>query len=111
MNILTEKRNDVTILHLEGDLLGGPEAVKLNEEINRLLDAGQTRLVIDLGQVERMNSSGLGIMINALSTYRQNGGQLKIAHLRDRVRNLLSTTRLDNIFEIYDTIDAALASF
>jgi len=111
MNILTEKRNEVTILHLEGDLLGGPEAVKLNEEINRLLDAGQTRLVIDLGQVERMNSSGLGIMINALSTYRQNGGQLKIAHLRDRVRNLLSTTRLDNIFEIYDTIDAALASF
>ncbi len=111
MKFYTENQDDVVILHLEGDLLGGPEAVKLNEKINQLLDANRNKLVVDLGKVERMNSSGLGIMINALSTFKQNGGQLKLAHLRDRVRSLLSTTRLDHIFEIYDTIDAALASF
>lgn len=91
--------------------MGGPEAVSLNEEINRLIDQNKQKLVIDLGKVNRMNSSGLGILINTLTAFRQNGGELKLANLTERVKGLLSITKLNTIFEVYDTVDAALDSF
>lgn len=91
--------------------MGGPEAVKLNEEINQLLDDKQKKLVLDLSKVNRMNSSGLGILINALTTFKQNGGELKLASMTDRVQGLLVITKLNTIFETYDTVDAALNSF
>ena len=67
-------------------------------------------MVIDLVQVERMNSSGLGILINALHTFRQNGGALRLAGPTPLVQNLLKITRLDSLFESYETVDAAVAS-
>lgn len=111
MKIKKTMQNDFVILSFEGDMMGGPEAVKINEEINRLLDERKLKLVVDLGNLNRMNSSGLGILINALSTFKQNGGQLKLAHPRERIKSLLLITKLDNIFDIYDSIDEALASF
>ncbi len=111
MTIQTYEKNNVTVLTLEGDVMGGPEALQLNETINQLLDQGVTRLVLDLSGVERMNSSGLGIMINALGNFKQNGGNLKLAALNPRISHLLKVTRLTAIFEVYDTVDAAIASF
>ena len=102
---------DVTVIRLVGDVMGGPEAVKLNEEINQLLDKQKKKLIIDLGRVNRMNSSGLGILINALTTFRQNGGELKLASLSDRIKALLTITKLSTIFETYDTVDSAINSF
>lgn len=111
MNITQENINDTIVIRLEGNVMGGPEAVKLNEEINQLLDEKQKKLVLDLGKVNRMNSSGLGILINALTTFKQNGGELKFANMTDRVKGLLAMTKLNTIFESYDTVDAALDSF
>ncbi len=111
MTIETYQKGQVTVLTLEGDVMGGPEALLLNETINQLLDKGITKLVLDLSGVERMNSSGLGIMINALGNFKQNGGNLKLAALNPRINHLLKVTRLTAIFEVYDTVDAAIASF
>ena len=111
MNLAKEPHGGIIIIKLEGDVMGGPEAVKLNEEINRLLDEGALKVVIDLGEVNRMNSSGLGILINALTTYKQNGGNLKLANPTPIVKNLLDITRLKDIFEIYDRLESALDSF
>lgn len=104
-------RNDIMVLKLQGDVMGGPEAVQVNDEINQFLDGGILRVIIDLSEVERMNSSGLGILINALTTYRQNGGELKLAGPTPLVQNLLKITRLTNIFEYYESVEAAERSF
>ena len=111
MEINQENINNVVVIRLEGNVMGGPEAVKVNEVINQLLDDDEKKLVIDLGKVNRMNSSGLGILINALTTFKQNGGELKLANLTDRVKGLLTITKLNTIFESYDTVDAAIDSF
>ncbi|RMI02058.1 MAG: anti-sigma factor antagonist [Calditrichaeota bacterium] len=111
MTITERTQNNITVLRLEGDVMGGPEASTLNEEINRLLDEGKLQVVIDLEPVKRMNSSGLAILINAMGTYKQNGGQLKLAAPGSLVHNLLKVTRLDSYFEIYDSVDAAVTSF
>ena len=111
MNLIKEYQNNIVIIRLDGDVMGGPEAVKLNEEINRMLDEKVMEVVIDLGKVKRMNSSGLGIMINALTTYKQNGGNLKLASPTPLVNNLLEITKLKDIFEVYDQLDSAINSF
>ena len=96
---------------LQGSLMGGPEAVSLNEAINRFLDQKSLKLVINLSSVERVNSSGLGILIKALTTFKTNGGELKLAHVNENLENLLAMTKLNTILESYDTEDAAVKSF
>lgn len=111
MNISEKKENDVTILNLDGTLMGGPEAVSLNEKINRLLDEKSLKVVLNLEQVERVNSSGLGILIKVLTTFSRNGGELKLACVNPKVENLLVITKLNTIFESYDTEESAVNSF
>jgi anti-sigma B factor antagonist len=111
MKISEKQVNDVIVLDLQGSLMGGPEAVSLNDAINRFLDQKSLKLVINLSSVERVNSSGLGILIKALTTFKTNGGELKLAHVNENLGNLLSMTKLDTILESYDSEDAAVKSF
>ncbi len=111
MTIQETQHNEIIVLSVSGELMGGPEALELNEKMNQLLDDGRKKVVLDLHGLERMNSSGLGIMINALGNFKQNGGDLKLAALNPRIEHLLKVTRLTSIFEVYDTVSAAIASF
>ncbi|MCK5455224.1 MAG: STAS domain-containing protein [Calditrichia bacterium] len=111
MKISEKQVDDVIVLDLQGSLMGGPEAVSLNDAINRFLDQQSLKLVINLSSVERVNSSGLGILIKALTTFKTNGGELKLAHVNENVENLLAITKLNTILESYDTEDAAVKSF
>jgi anti-sigma B factor antagonist len=109
---ISEKRiTDVVVLNLEGSLMGGPEAVLLNETVNRYLDEKSLKLVLDLHSVERVNSSGLGSLIKALTTFKTNGGVLKLANVNPNVKNLLVITKLNTILESYDSAEAAVKSF
>jgi len=109
---ISEKRiTDVMVLNLEGSLMGGPEAVSLNETVNRYLDEKTLKLVLNLHSVERVNSSGLGILIKALTTFKTNGGVLKLANVNPNVKNLLVITKLNTILDSYDSVDAAVKSF
>jgi anti-sigma B factor antagonist len=111
MGISEERFNDVIILNLEGDLMGGPEAVSINETVNKYLDEGSLKIVINMENVERVNSSGLGILIRALTTFKTNGGELKLAQINPKVENLLVITKLNTILESYGTIESAVNSF
>ena len=110
--ILEEKKiNNVIVLNLQGSLMGGPEAVSLNETLNRLLDEKNLKLVLNFQSVERVNSSGLGILIKALTTFRSNGGELKLANVNPNMKHLLTITKLHTILDIFDTENAAIESF
>lgn len=111
MELSREEHNDVVVIKLDGDMMGGPEAMKVMDEVHSLLDEHQFQVIIDLGQVKRMNSSGMGILINALTTYKQNGGQLKLANPTPAVEKVLNLAKLTEIFECYDTLEGALNSF
>lgn len=111
MDFEQKDMGEVTILKPVGDLMGGPEATRFNERVNQLLDEGKLKVVVDLSAVKRLNSSGLGILIKALTSFKQNGGVLKLAGATNTVQNLLAITKLDTIFETYDSTEAALNSF
>jgi anti-sigma B factor antagonist len=83
----------------------------LNEELHKLIDAGKNKVVVDLGEVKFMNSSGLGMLIGALTTVRNAGGNLKLARASDKIEQLLVVTKLVTVFEHFDAVDEALGSF
>ncbi len=111
MKIPSSEKNGVTILELQGAILGGPEANALNEELHRLIDDGKSHIVLECSQVTLMNSSGLGMLIGGYTTMKNNGGELKLACLNENVRKLIEITKLHTIFTAYSTVDEAVASF
>ncbi len=107
---ITEKYKAV-IFSLKGKLLGGPEATDFNEAVRKYLNEGKKNIVIDLSGVTYVNSTGMGMLIRNYTTVANAGGKLKLASINERMRGLLSITKLNQIFEIYDTVDEAVKSF
>jgi len=111
MKYTLSEHKDITIISLSGKIMGGPEATEINGKINQLIDEGKLRIVIDLAEVEWMNSSGLGILIDAVTVLKNNSGALRLANVSDRIKNLLKITKLNTVFDLRDSIDEALGSF
>ncbi|MBN1561710.1 STAS domain-containing protein [candidate division KSB1 bacterium] len=111
MDVEQREQNDIIVLGLSGDVIAGPDASKVNDKLHELAERGKTKIVADLSRVSWMNSSGLGILISALTTIRNAGGELRLAAATDKIRNLLTITKLTNVVKLYDTVDEAVADF
>ena len=107
MDFTTTEKNGITILHLSGKIMGGPEATEINEKINQLIDSDSKKIVIDLVNVDWMNSSGLGILIGAVTVLKNSNGILCLINVSERIKNLLKITKLNTVFDIYDNFDEA----
>ncbi|GAB4184860.1 MAG: hypothetical protein Kow00108_22350 [Calditrichia bacterium] len=99
---------DAKLLKLEGKLLGGPEAQQLLEVLQELIDQKVGKVVLNLEDVERMNSSGLGILISAFTSFKKNGGDLRISSPNPTVYKLLEITKLTSVFQLYSSDEDAL---
>lgn len=112
MKIKQRKIGDVVILDLSGKLLGGPPVFEeFTETIHTLIDEGIKKVVVNLNEVTRMNSSGLGILISALTSLSKVDGQLKLAGINETMEGILIMTKLNTIFETFDTAEGAAQSF
>ena len=111
MEMIEHIENGIVVLELSGKIMGGPDAATLNEKLHELVESGNTRVVADLSNVNWMNSSGLGILINALTTIRNAGGDLKLASVTEKIKSLLKITKLLTVFNTYDSTDDAVKSF
>lgn len=105
------EKDDIVIIALSGKIMGGPEAGEINDQINNFLDKHKTKIIIDLLNVEWMNSSGLGILIGAITTLKNNGGKLVLANASDRVEKLLNITKTSGVFIMANSIESAIKSF
>lgn len=99
------------VFEFSGNLMGGPDATKFNEELHDLIDQGRTKIIADVSNVKFMNSSGLGILIGGLTTMRNAGGDLRIAGADKKVESLLMVTKLITVFESYRTVEEAVESY
>lgn len=79
----------------------------MREELHRLVDSGNSRIVVDLSNVETIDSSGLGALISGLKAARQAGGDLRIAEAGDQVAAVLELTNLDRILQSYESAERA----
>lgn len=110
MKIKTTEKYGAVILELKGNVMGGDDTKDFNDLLHKLIDEGKTRVIIDLGDVKFMNSSGLGMMIGGLTTMKKANGHYKLANVSDKIESLLIITKLITIFEHYDSVDAAVES-
>ncbi len=111
MKFSTKEIAGCTVIKLEGNVLGGPDAAELNNSLHKLVEAKKKKIVIDLSDVPFMNSSGLGMLIGSVTTMRNAGGDLKLAGASAKIKNILSVTKLLNVFELYATAKEAAESF
>lgn len=110
MKIKEKIENHVAILSLSGKMMGGPETTQLHDRIRSLINDKITKVVIDLGGVKWINSSGLGVLMATMTTLKNSGGELKLAKVTEKVESLLMITQLMRIFDTYETVDRALSS-
>ena len=101
-----------TVIEIQGRFLGSLEGDAFKAKLDDLKDAGKTQIVIDLGQADFMDSSGMGLLISALTTMRKAGGDVRLANIEKRIKNLFLITRLlGPVFDDYPTVEAAAESF
>ena len=106
MNI--RRLDDVAILDLSGRITIGEGTLILRSQIQKLLDAGQSKFLMNLADVDYIDSAGLGELVTSFTTVRNKGGQLKLLNLTRRVRDLLQITKLLTVFEAFDNETEAL---
>lgn len=102
-------RDGAKIFHLKGRLMDQAQADHLMEVLDQhLLDNEAMNVVLDMGELVYMNSTGLNIMISVLTRTRKAGGKVVLANMAHGVRQLFVVTKLDTVFPILDSVDLAL---
>jgi anti-sigma B factor antagonist len=111
MKLTDREVGGIVILEPKGKIMGGPDASLLHDKLYECIQGDKKKVVIDLAGVEWMNSTGLGILIQGYTTLRKSDGQLKLARVTDKIRSLLTITKLSPIFDAYESVDEAIRSF
>ena len=109
--IASREIDGVTVLDLSGRITLGEGSVQLRDAIRDLIGKGQKHLLLDMGDVNYIDSSGLGELVSAYTTARNQGAALKLLKLTKKVHDLLQLTKLYTVFDIYDDEASAIASF
>lgn len=109
---ITERRSgSVTVLDLKGNIRLGEGNIELHNILRFLVEKGEKRVLLNLGEVTYIDSSGLGELVAGYTTLQKNGGELKILRLTERVHELMVITKLLTVFDVYDNEETAINSF
>jgi len=111
LNIKERKRDGIVILELSGKLMGGPDAASFDETLKTLLHEGSFNVIVDIGSVNWINSTGLGILISGYSTVRKSGGEMKLLNVSDRIQSIFMVSKLHTVFKSFSDEEEAVNSF
>jgi anti-sigma B factor antagonist len=111
LNINERQAGDVTVLDMSGKITIGEGSVALRTGVRRLLEEGKKRILLNLGQVSYIDSSGIGELVSSYTAINKEGGQLKLLNLTQKLQDLLTITKLLTVFDTYDNEADALNSF
>jgi anti-sigma B factor antagonist len=113
VNLKTNARqvDGVTIIDCSGRITLGEGSVVLRDVVKDLLTKGQKKILLNLGDVNYIDSSGIGELVSAYTTVRNQGGELKLLKLTKKVHDLLQITKLYTVFDVKDEETAAVKAF
>lgn len=110
MDLTVTEHGDIKIIHLEGKL-DVNLSIEIEAEFEKMIDAGTKKMVLDLRKVEYLSSSGLRIFISAMRKLKEKKGKLVLCNITPMVKKIFKIVELEDLFEIYDSIDKAVAAF
>lgn len=111
MKIFKSESGDVTVLALKGKITIGSGDVALRDAIDESVSRGQKKLLVDLGGVSKMDSSGLGELVAAHNTVTEGGGRISLANIPSKLYNIMGVAQIISVFDVFDDVDEGLASF
>src|SRR4030081_2078795 len=111
LTVSERQAGDVTILDLSGSVRMGEGAVALRNSIRGLIEGGKKKILLNLGAVKNIDSSGIGELIANYTTLSRDGGELKLLNLTEKIQNLLVITKLLTVFDSFENEAEALNSF
>ena len=111
MAVKLEMHDDIAVVTPTGTLWGGDETGKLRETIDSLIEKGNSKLIINLGSVNHLNSTALGLLVSTHTNYAKRSGAVKLCNVEKRINNILVITKLSMVFEAHPSLETALTSF
>jgi anti-sigma B factor antagonist len=111
LEIQQTDREGITVVHLSGRLTVGAEVTTFRERMQKLFDADQRSVILDLKDVDYIDSTGLGALVMGYTSVQKAGGKVKLLNLSRRGIELLVMTKLTTIFEVFDDEQNAINSF
>jgi len=102
---------DIRVIELSGKITIGAGDVKIRELIEQALEDGKNDVILDLGGVTAIDTSGIGEMVACYTTVTKRGGHLKLMHLSPKITDILQVTQLITVFDVFDDEREALGSF
>jgi anti-sigma B factor antagonist len=111
MKIVTRLIDGVEVVKVSGRIELGEGSAAIREVVRDLLAKGRKKIVLDLADVDYIDSAGLGALVSAFTSVRNEGGDLKLVYLTQKVQDLLQMTKLYTVFDVYDDETAAIKSF
>jgi anti-sigma B factor antagonist len=111
MKASTRQIDGVTIVDLSGRITLGEGSVILRDTVRDLIGKGNKRILLNLGDVNYIDSSGIGELVSAFTTVRNQGGELKLLNLTKKVHDLLQITKLYTVFDVKDDETSAVKAF
>ncbi len=107
----TREVGEISLIDLSGRIALGEGSALLRKTIRDLLESGHNRILLNLGDVNYIDSSGIGELVSGFTAVRSRGGELKLLHLTKKVHDLLQITKLFTVFDVYTDEPTAVASF
>jgi anti-sigma B factor antagonist len=101
----------VTVVDVRGNIVQGKEIDLLRSVVKGVLNEGHKKILFNLGNVNYIDTSGIGCLMSAFTSVRRQAGELKFLNPSKKVRDVMQTTRLDTIFDVLDDEVTALRSF
>ena len=111
MKVTTRQVDGITILDLSGRITLGEGSVTLRDSIRDVLAKGSNKILLNLGEISYIDSSGIGELVSAFTTVKNAGGELKLLNLTKKVHDLLQITKLYTVFDVKDDETSAVAAF
>lgn len=111
MKFKTREVDGVTILDLNGKITLGEGSGTLREAVRDVVSKGSNKILLNLGDISYIDSSGLGELVSAYTAVKNAGGELKLVNLAKKVSDLLVITKLATVFDVKENETAAVASF
>ena len=111
LTIASREVDGVTVLDLNGRITLGEGSVQLREVIRDLISKGSKTILLNMGDVNYIDSSGLGELVSAYTTAKNQGASVKLLSLTKKVKDVLQLTKLYTVFDVYEDEASAIASF
>ena len=110
MSLNIEDKGKAKVVKLEGKL-DVNLSVSIESELDALIDSGNINLILEISKVEYLSSSGIRVFINMMRKIKDKNGRLVLASVPDVIKKILKTVDLEDLFEVFDSVDDALATF